>query len=79
MAGSAQHIGPFGDFIGGILNPLLTFIGLLVTVVQQQTERRGTQAALERSATALEKQIDASYRQNFKSRFCKCLHCEMPS
>ncbi|WP_428032599.1 putative phage abortive infection protein [Ancylobacter sp.] len=74
--GSAQEMGPFGDFIGGTLNPLLTFLtfmGLLVTIVLQQTELRDTRAELERSATALEKQIHATDRQNFESTFFQML------
>lgn len=74
--GSAQHMGPFGDFIGGTLNPLLTFLtfmGLLVTIVLQQTELRDTRTELERSATALEKQIQATDRQNFESTFFQML------
>jgi hypothetical protein len=75
-SGSAKDMGPFGDFIGGTLNPLLTFLtfmGLLVTIVLQQTELRDTRAELERSATALEKQIHATDRQNFESTFFQML------
>jgi hypothetical protein len=74
--GSAQNMGSFGDFVGGTLNPLLTFLtfmGLLVTIVLQQTELRDTRTELERSATALEKQIQATDRQNFESTFFQML------
>ena len=74
--GSAAQMGPFGDFIGGTLNPLLTFLtfmGLLVTIVLQQTELRDTRAELERSATALENQIRATDRQKFESTFFQML------
>lgn len=74
--GSIHQMGPFGDFIGGTLNPLLTFLtfmGLLVTIVLQQAELRDTRTELERSATALEKQNKATDRQNFESTFFQML------
>lgn len=71
--GSAQHIGPFGDFIGGTLNPLLTFMGLLITIVLQQTELRGTLAVLNVLRPPWRGQIDAIYRQSFESRFLQML------
>ena len=68
--------GEFGDFLGGTLNPLLTFLtfmGLLITIVLQQTELRDTRVELERSATALESQLKANDRQNFESTFFQML------
>lgn len=76
LHGSAEKMGPFGDYIGGTLNPLLTFLtfmGLLVTIVLQQTELRDTRAELERSASALESQLRATDRQNFESTFFQML------
>lgn len=73
---SVSQMGPFGDFIGGTLNPLLTFLtfmGLLVTIVLQQTELKDTRVELERSATALENQLQATDRQNFESTFFQML------
>jgi hypothetical protein len=69
-------LGTFGDFIGGTLNPVLTFLtfmGLLITIVLQQTELRESRIELSRSATALESQLDATDRQNFESTFFQML------
>lgn len=38
---SSEKLGPFGDFFGGVLNPVfsfLTFIGLMVTIVLQRVQ-----------------------------------------
>lgn len=48
--------GEFGDFFGGVLNPLLTFLtfmGLLITIVLQHTELRESREEFARSADAL--------------------------
>jgi hypothetical protein len=69
-------MGPFGDFVGGTLNPILTFLtfmGLLLTIVIQKAELRDTRVELERSATALESQIKSTDRQNFESTFFQML------
>ncbi len=71
-----QGLGPFGDFFGGVLNPILTFLtfmGLLVTIVLQQTELRETRVELKRSADALELQIKAVSSQNFQATFFQML------
>ncbi|UXS99744.1 putative phage abortive infection protein [Agrobacterium tumefaciens] len=68
--------GTFGDFIGGTLNPVLTFLtfmGLLITIVLQQTELRDTREELAKSATALEAQSKAADRQNFENTFFQML------
>ncbi|MBY2937186.1 putative phage abortive infection protein [Rhizobium leguminosarum] len=75
-AGREQAFGTFGDFIGGTLNPVLTFLtfmGLLMTIVLQQTELRDTREELARSATALVAQSKAADRQNFESTFFQML------
>lgn len=51
--------GTFGDFIGGTLNPLLSFmalIALLITIVLQSKELEQTRVELSRTADANEKQ-----------------------
>ncbi|WP_374846751.1 putative phage abortive infection protein [Brucella ciceri] len=71
-----KDLGTFGDFIGGTLNPVLTFLtfmGLLITIVLQQTELRESRVELGRSATALESQLAATDRQNFESTFFQML------
>ncbi|WP_063292816.1 MULTISPECIES: putative phage abortive infection protein [unclassified Pseudovibrio] len=71
-----KDAGSFGDFFGGVVNPLLTFLtfmGLLLTIVLQQAELRETRSELKRSATALESQLKATDRQNFESTFFQML------
>jgi len=51
------HWGQFGDFIGGVLNPIMGFLalgGLLYTIGQNQRELHNTRIELERSADAFE-------------------------
>jgi len=52
--------GTFGDFIGGTLNPILSFfalIALLLTIILQSRELEATREELKRSASAHEKQV----------------------
>lgn len=68
--------GTFGDFIGGTLNPILTFLtfmALLITIVLQQTELADTRKELASSARALEDQHDSLDRQNFETTFFQML------
>lgn len=60
--------GEFGDFVGGTLNPLISFfalLALLITIVLQSKELEETRKQLERAATAQEKSEDAM-RENVK-------------
>lgn len=53
---SGSSYGTFGDFFGGMLNPILTFLtfmGLLMTIVIQQKELRLTRKELKDSSLAL--------------------------
>lgn len=53
------NFGTFGDFFGGMLNPILTFLtfmGLLITIVLQQKELRLTRKELKESSLALTEQ-----------------------
>lgn len=71
-----SEFGPWGDFFGGVLNPLLTFLtftGLLITIVLQQTELRETRKEFEKSANALAIQNIATDRQIFESTFFQML------
>lgn len=68
--------GEFGDFFGGVLNPLLTFLtfmGLLITIVLQHTELRESREEFARSADALELQHKAIQLQSFESTFFQML------
>ncbi|MHC8361756.1 putative phage abortive infection protein [Pseudomonas sp. LS2P72] len=59
--------GTFGDFIGGTLNPILSFLGLialLLTIVLQSKELESTRKELERSALAQEKSESALSEQS---------------
>ncbi|WP_194291710.1 putative phage abortive infection protein [Rhizobium sp. ICMP 5592] len=48
-----HQLGAFGDFFGGVLNPILsfmTFIGLLITIIMQQSEIRQARAQADKQA-----------------------------
>lgn len=64
--------GTFGDFLGGSLNPIftfLTFIGLLITITIQQTELKESREEFKKSANALIEQSQSLSRQNFENTF----------
>ncbi|MCC4239759.1 putative phage abortive infection protein [Thalassospira povalilytica] len=63
-------LGAWGDFFGGTLNPVFTFItilGLLLTIALQRQELALTRNELERSANALEQQSEHIQSQKFES------------
>lgn len=69
--------GPWGDFVGGTLNPILTFfsfMGILVSIALQRQELSLSRKELERSANALEKQIASIEYQNFEATFFQMLN-----
>jgi len=71
-----SSFGEWGDFFGGVLNPILTFMafmGLLITIVIQQTELRESRREMKRSADALLEQSHNAKRQNFESTFFQML------
>ena len=71
-----SSFGEWGDFFGGVLNPLftlLTFTGVLITIVLQQTELRESRAEMRRSADALQEQTKGLQRQNFEATFFQML------
>lgn len=65
---SNQNVwGVFGDFIGGTLNPILSFfmlIAIVLTLVVQNKEMQLTREELEKSAEALEHQREISAKQS---------------
>lgn len=68
--------GEWGDFFGGVLNPILTFLtfmGLLITIVIQQTELSESRVELKRSADALHDQNESLKKQNFENTFFQML------
>ncbi|MDZ5436571.1 hypothetical protein T3H00_28410 [Pseudomonas fluorescens] len=68
--------GQFGDFVGGILNPLFSIIGLLAllyTIVLQSEELRKSTQELKSSAKALKKQNKHYARQQFDTNFFQLL------
>ncbi|MFW3894540.1 hypothetical protein [Pseudomonas bharatica] len=67
--------GTFGDFVGGTLNPILSFLGLialLLTIVLQSNELELTREELARTADAQEKTqavLDEQSRTQIKQQF----------
>lgn len=56
---SSTALGTFGDFFGGVLNPILTFLtffGLIITIVIQRMELRLAREEYEKTAIALNTQ-----------------------
>jgi len=78
-----KYWGEFGDYFGGTLNPILSFlslIALLCTIVLQSKELELTRDELKRSADAqadtkniLDKQSETLARQQFESTFFSLL------
>ena len=79
LSNEHERWGTFGDFMGGTLNPILSFfslIALLLTIILQSKELEATREELKRSATAqekseisLKKQSDILSRQQFEQTF----------
>lgn len=62
--------GTFGDFYGGVLNPILTFLtfmGLLITIVIQQKELRETRKENKKAADSLSNQVALALNTTYKS------------
>ncbi|MFA6020154.1 MAG: putative phage abortive infection protein [Rhodospirillales bacterium] len=78
-----MDLGPWGDFVGGTLNPILasaTILALLYTIYlqRQANDLQKEELVLSRneatrSANALEGQIEALKKQNFEATFFKML------
>ncbi|MEJ1358335.1 MAG: hypothetical protein RPU51_09205 [Candidatus Sedimenticola sp. (ex Thyasira tokunagai)] len=59
--------GPFGDFIGGVLNPIIglfALVGLLWTIYQNQVELSLAREEMGRSSEALEKSNEQSEKRS---------------
>ncbi len=71
-----SNFGEWGDFFGGVLNPILTFLtfmGLLITIVLQQTELKESRKEFSKSANALIEQSNSLVQQNFEATFFRLL------
>ncbi|WP_020558242.1 hypothetical protein [Thiofilum flexile] len=69
-------LGTFGDFLGGTLNPIFTFltlISLIVTIVLQKVELSLARAEFKRSSDSLEAQSKNLEYQRFENTFFKLL------
>lgn len=69
---SFKGMGQWGDFVGGSLNPILTFltfVGLLFTIALQRIELTLTRDEMKRSADALELQEKAVRKQSFENTY----------
>lgn len=68
--------GQFGDYLGGVLNPVFGFlalIALLATFALQVRELRISSRELKNSADALTKQNETLTKQNFEATFFQLL------
>jgi hypothetical protein len=73
---NATTWGTFGDYIGGLLNPVfsfLAFIALLFTIVLQRRELALSTKELKTSAKALKEQSESLKLQNFENTFFQML------
>lgn len=83
LSNEHERWGTFGDFIGGTLNPILSFFALaalLLTIILQSKELEATREELIRSATAqeksevsLKKQSEILNKQQFEQTFFSLL------
>ncbi len=73
----SNNFGEWGDFFGGVLNPLLTFLmfmGLLITIVVQQKEMRISREEFKKSTIVLDEQSKSLIKQNFESTYFQAIH-----
>lgn len=71
-----SNFGEWGDFFGGVLNPIftfLTFMGLLITIVIQKKELRESRLEMRRSGDALREQSKSLQKTNFENTFFQML------
>lgn len=69
---SREVAGQFGDYFGGLLNPVLAFLGLialLYTIHIQINELHLTRIEMRQSADALKQQVDTMNVQRFEGTF----------
>jgi len=76
LSNEQAHWGEFGDYIGGVLNPIFGFlalIALLMTISLQATELKLTREELKNSSDALNAQNKTLITQNFENSFFQML------
>lgn len=74
--GSAQYWGQIGDFVGGVLNPILSFVALLAVIINLYMQRKELQLAREDAVENqnIQNQQSAIFdKQNFEAVFFKLL------
>ena len=72
-----SSFGEWGDFFGGVLNPILTFLtfmGLLITIIIQQKELKESRNEFKGQKEALEKQQIEMTIQSFDNKFFQMLN-----
>jgi hypothetical protein len=72
-----KTFGPWGDFFGGVLNPILTFLtfmGLLITIIIQKKELKESRDVFKGQQEALEKQQEEMTIQSFDNKFFQMLN-----
>lgn len=77
LASKDASFGTFGDFFGGVLNPILTFLtfmGLLITIVIQQKELRSSRIEFKGQKEALQLQQIEMRIQSFDNKFFQMLN-----
>lgn len=75
--GFQEQMGVFGDFLGGVLNPILSFLSLiaiLLTIILQSKELKETRKEIKRSAEAQSKAEKALHQQAFENTFFNMLN-----
>ena len=76
LATEQETWGQFGDFVGGTMNPLFAFSGLmalLYTIVLQSRELKNSAEQLKKSAFALEGQNELLTKQSFEATYFQLL------
>lgn len=76
LSNDQGHWGQFGDFLGGVLNPLVAFAALLALLYAtglQRAELRAAQVELKRSAEAMLAQHEVMKQEAFEATFFRLL------
>ncbi|MEO1020626.1 MAG: hypothetical protein AAFY56_23515, partial [Pseudomonadota bacterium] len=76
LSDKQEHWGQFGDYVGGLLNPVfgfLSFVALLLALVLQSKELHASTIQLEASADALRDQHEVLTRQGFENTYFQML------
>lgn len=76
LSNDKETWGQFGDYFGGLLNPVLSFfalVALLYTIIIQSTELKETRRELKKSSKALDAQSESLVLQSFENTFLKLL------